>query len=90
LLDERYDARPLEQTLATYMGDAMISQAVTDVMVTSYDLEHRKPFFFKTDRAKDVPEHDWLMRAAARATSAAAATSAATWAAFPTSVWIST
>jgi patatin-like phospholipase/acyl hydrolase len=71
LLDARYDARPLEQALETYLGDAMISQAVTDVMVTSYDLEHRKPFFFKTDRAKDVPEHDWPMKAAARATSAA-------------------
>jgi patatin-like phospholipase/acyl hydrolase len=71
LLDERYDAAPLEQTLDTFLGDAMISEAVTDVMVTSYDLEHRKPFFFKTDRAKDVPEHDWPMKQAARATSAA-------------------
>jgi patatin-like phospholipase/acyl hydrolase len=71
LLDEKYDARPLEQALDTYLGDAMISQAVTDVMVTSYDLEHRRPFFFKTDRAKDKPLHDWPMKAAARATSAA-------------------
>jgi patatin-like phospholipase/acyl hydrolase len=71
LLDERYDARPLEEALETYLGEAMISQSVTDVMVTSYDLEHRKPFFFKTDRAKDVPEHDWAMKEAARATSAA-------------------
>jgi uncharacterized protein len=71
LLDEKYDARPLEQTLEEYLGAAMVSQAVTDVMVTSYDLEHRKPFFFKTDRARLKPEHDWLMREAARATSAA-------------------
>ena len=71
LLDEKYDARPLEDALKKYLGEAMISHAVTDVMVTSYDLEHRKPFFFKTDRAKVKPEHDWLMREAARATSAA-------------------
>ena len=71
LLDEKYDAQPLEDALKKYLGEAMISQAVTDVMVTSYDLEHRKPFFFKTDRAKVKPEHDWLMREAARATSAA-------------------
>jgi patatin-like phospholipase/acyl hydrolase len=71
LLDEKYDAGPLEQALRDYLGDAMVSQAVTDVMVTSYDLEHRKPFFFKTDRAKLTPQHDWLMREAARATSAA-------------------
>jgi patatin-like phospholipase/acyl hydrolase len=71
LLDEKYSAQPLEETLETYFADAMISQAVTDVLVTSYDLEHRQPFFFKSQRAKDVPEHDWLMRDAARATSAA-------------------
>ena len=71
LLDEKYDAKPLEESLKGYLGDAMISEAVTDVLVTSYDLEHRKPFFFKTDRAKAKPEHDWAMREAARATSAA-------------------
>ena len=71
LLDEKYDAQPLQDALEQYLGEAMVSQAVTDVMVTSYDLEHRKPFFFKTDRAKLKPEHDWLMREAARATSAA-------------------
>src|SRR4051795_9861629 len=71
LLDEKYDAAPLEQALRDYLGEANISEAVTDVMVASYDLEHRKPFFFKTDRAKLKPEHDWLMREGARATSAA-------------------
>jgi patatin-like phospholipase/acyl hydrolase len=71
LLDEKYDAAPLEQALKDYLGEMRVSEAVTDVMVASYDLEHRKPFFFKTDRAKLKPEHDWLMREAARATSAA-------------------
>src|SRR4051812_29972527 len=60
LLDEKYDAQPLAAVLAQYLGDARVSQAVTDVMVTSYDLEHRKPFFFKSDRARDEPGHDWL------------------------------
>jgi uncharacterized protein len=71
LLDQKFDERPLVETLATYFGDARISQAATDVLVTSYDLEHRQPFFFKSQRARDVPEHDWPMRVAARATSAA-------------------
>jgi uncharacterized protein len=71
LLDEKYDARPLEQALDTFLGDAMISDALTDILVTAYDLEHRKPFFFKTDRAKVVAQHDWPMKAAARATAAA-------------------
>src|SRR4051812_22672163 len=71
LLDEKYNARPLEEALHTYLGDAMVSEALTDVLVTSYDLEHRKPFFFKTDRAKLKPQHDWPMHTAARATAAA-------------------
>jgi uncharacterized protein len=71
LLDEKYDARPLEQALDTFLGDAMISDALTDILVTAYDLEHRKPFFFKTDRAKVVAQHDWPMKAAARVTAAA-------------------
>src|SRR3954451_24731962 len=48
LLDDKYDAKPLDEALAQYLGDARLSAAVTDVMVTSYDLEHRKPFFFKS------------------------------------------
>src|SRR4051812_46194923 len=71
LLDEKYNARPLEDALSTYLGDTTVSEALTDVLVTSYDLEHRKPFFFKTDRAKEKPEHDWKMHEAARATAAA-------------------
>jgi patatin-like phospholipase/acyl hydrolase len=71
LLDEKFDAKPLEKALATYMGETMISEALTDVLVPSYDLENRKPFFFKTDRAKQKPEHDWAMHEAARATTAA-------------------
>jgi patatin-like phospholipase/acyl hydrolase len=71
LLDEKYDANALEQALRTYLGEAMISEALTDVLITSYDLEHRQPFFFKTDRAKQKPQHDWRMREAARATAAA-------------------
>jgi patatin-like phospholipase/acyl hydrolase len=71
LLDEKYDAKPLDEALKTYLGDAMISEALTDVLVPSYDLEHRMPFFFKTDRAKEKPEHDWAMHEAARATAAA-------------------
>src|SRR3954471_8383561 len=37
LLDEKYDAGPLEAALRRYFGDAMVSQAYTDVLVTSYD-----------------------------------------------------
>jgi uncharacterized protein len=71
LLDEKYDAQPLEEALKTFLGDTMISQALTDVLITSYDLEHRKPFFFKTDKAKLTPQRDWAMHEAARATAAA-------------------
>ena len=35
LLDEKFDAKPLEKALATYMGETMISEALTDVLVAA-------------------------------------------------------
>ncbi len=71
LLEEKYDAAVLEQVLHRYLGDARVSQALTPLLLTSYELEHRTPYFVKSWRASAEPERDLLMRDAARATSAA-------------------
>jgi uncharacterized protein len=72
LLDEKHDAGALEKALERYMGDALLSQALTRVLVTSYDLEQRKPKFFKSWRVSTDPDHqDYPMKVVARATSAA-------------------
>jgi uncharacterized protein len=48
LLVEKYAAAGLESTLERYMGNAMLSQALTDVLIPSYDIQKHEPFFFKS------------------------------------------
>jgi len=70
-LDEKYPTEGVESVLEEYFGDTMLSEALTNVMVTSYEIEQRAPFFFKSTKAKLNASDDYLMRQAARATSAA-------------------
>ena len=71
LLDEKYDAAGLEAVLKEYFGDTMLSKAVTEMLVTSYELETRQPWFFARHKAREEPNYDFPMRFVARATSAA-------------------
>ncbi len=71
VLDEKYPADGLEAALTKYFGDARLRDALTPVLITAYELELRKPFFFRSRRAVADPAYDFPMREAARATSAA-------------------
>jgi len=73
LIEERYPSGPIDEVLERYFGDARLKDALTEVIVTAYEIELRSPFFFKSRHAKDParPGYDFLMRDAARATSAA-------------------
>jgi len=74
LLDEKYSADGLVEVLKEYLIDASLSDATTDVIVTSYALEQRSPFFFKSTKAKDPQTsetHDFPIWEVGRATSAA-------------------
>jgi patatin-like phospholipase/acyl hydrolase len=71
LLDERYSDAGLDAALRRYLGDARLADALTPVLVTAYALEERRPFFFKSRRAREDPARDYPMRVVARATSAA-------------------
>jgi patatin-like phospholipase/acyl hydrolase len=72
LFEERYDADEIERVLRHYFGGAMLSSALTEVVVPSYDLTAPAPFFFKRSYARDQT-HTWDVETwkAARATSAA-------------------
>jgi patatin-like phospholipase/acyl hydrolase len=48
LLEEKYAASGLEAVLQQYLGDATLSQALTKVLITSYDIQKHEPFFFKS------------------------------------------
>jgi len=71
LVDEKYSHEPLEKVLRQYLGDGHLDQALTRVMVSAYDIEHRAPFFFKSWQTPSRPPWRVRMRDAARATSAA-------------------
>ncbi|MGB9181179.1 MAG: CBASS cGAMP-activated phospholipase [Pyrinomonadaceae bacterium] len=71
LLDKKYQSGPIETVLEEYFGDIWLSEALTNVLLTSYEIQLRQAFFFRSNRAKEFGDFDFLMRDAARATSAA-------------------
>jgi uncharacterized protein len=71
LLDERYDDAGLNRALARYLGDARLSDAVVDMLVTAYDIGGRFAFFFRSARARDDPAYDFPLVQVGRATSSA-------------------
>jgi predicted acylesterase/phospholipase RssA len=71
LLGVRYPAGPIEAVLQDRFGDTRLSEALTEVVVPSYDLSGPAPFFFKRRYPREDPTLDVKMAVAARATSAA-------------------
>ncbi len=71
LADEQYSEERLEQLLADYFKDTTLKDCLKPIVLTTYDIERRKPYFFKTRRAKDQPDRNHYLRDATRATSAA-------------------
>lgn len=67
----RYAAKNIERVLRQYFGDTQLSEAITPLLITSYELEKRDPWFFKSERARTEADHNFPMREVARATSAA-------------------
>jgi patatin-like phospholipase/acyl hydrolase len=70
-LDERYRHANLERILKEYLGDATLADCQPPIMVTSYDIERRQPYFFKSRKAGEEPDRNHHLRDVARATSAA-------------------
>lgn len=68
---KKYSSKGMERVLLEYFGDSRLGDAVTDVLITSYEIERRFPFFFKSTNARQRPDYDFPARDVARATSAA-------------------
>jgi uncharacterized protein len=71
VFDERYPSEGIEGVLERYFGDARLKDALVPVIVPAYDIEARRPFFFKSAYARADAERDHPLRTVARATSAA-------------------
>ena len=73
VFEAKHPSKGIEDVLREYFGEkACLREALTDVIITSYDIERRVPFFFKSRWALERgPSHDFPMWKVARATSAA-------------------
>lgn len=69
--EERYPSRGVEEVLGEYFEETRLKDALTRVFVTSYEIQLRAPFFFRSEKAKSEADYDFPMRQVARATSAA-------------------
>jgi hypothetical protein len=67
----KYPPSGIEGVLADYFGESRLQEALTEVLVTAYDIEQRDAFFYRRRRAREEARYDVPMRVAARATSAA-------------------
>jgi len=70
-VEEKYPASGIERVLRTYVGSTRLSQVITEIFVTAYDIERRKPKFFRSQDAKQDPSLDHPLWMVARSTSAA-------------------
>jgi patatin-like phospholipase/acyl hydrolase len=71
LVGEKYPASGIEKVLEKYFDKARLKDSLTEVLITSYDIERRIPFFFKSRNAKANISYDFPLKQVARATSAA-------------------
>jgi patatin-like phospholipase/acyl hydrolase len=72
-LGPKYTLGPLERTIENRLGTTTVAHALRELIVTSYDMTNRDPYFFKRWRAREVPggHHDRPLADAGLATSAA-------------------
>lgn len=68
---KKYSSKGIQGVLRDYFGDSRLRDCVTDVLITSYEIERRFPFFFKSANARQRLDYDFAARDVARATSAA-------------------
>jgi predicted acylesterase/phospholipase RssA len=71
LIEEKYPANGIETVLDQYFGATRLRDALTDVVITSYEIEQRIAWFFRSRRARARADYDFPMKQVARATSAA-------------------
>lgn len=73
ITDEKYSSAGIELVLKEYLGTSRLSEALIHVLIPTYELGLRTPFFFKSWHAKNPNKknYDFDMWQVARATSAA-------------------
>ncbi len=67
---EKYDIENFDSFLGPTFADITLQDALTDLLITSFDVERNTPFFFKRRRGRD-DDTNFLMSDVAKATAAA-------------------
>jgi predicted acylesterase/phospholipase RssA len=70
----KYPEKSVQSTLQSYLDRgqrAQLKDLLTDVLITSYDIQQRRPLYFKRCDARDFPYLNFYLSDAARGTSAA-------------------
>src|SRR5487761_343716 len=67
----KYSPDSLETALARFFQDTELQTALTPLLISSYDLQRQRPFFFKSHRIAADSRYNWKVTEVARATSAA-------------------
>tara|TARA_A100000171_G_C2136441_1_gene150646 strand:+ start:2066 stop:3688 length:1623 start_codon:yes stop_codon:yes gene_type:complete len=67
----RYSSKGITKLSKGLLGDSKLSDSITNVLVTSFETERYKPFFFNSHRAKHKSSQDFYTRDIAVGTSAA-------------------
>ena len=70
-IDEKYSTKNLEKYMAEYFGKTRLSEALTEILIPTYDLGKEITYFFKRAKARESPDRDFYFANIARATSAA-------------------
>jgi len=68
---EKYSSRGIEDVLRKFFGGSRLKDSLCNVLVTSYEIRLRQPWFFRSDRARQDPSYDFPLWEVARATAAA-------------------
>lgn len=70
-LGPKYDNAPLREAVLDRLGDGHLADATRELLVTSYDMTKREPFFFKRWKAQKDPAWNFAVTDAALSTAAA-------------------
>lgn len=67
----KYDHIGVDTVVRRTLGDTLLSESLTKVMVTAYDMSNRAPKMFLSWKARELESENFYMRDVARATTAA-------------------
>jgi uncharacterized protein len=71
LFENPYNIDQLEQLLSNYFGNTKLNETLTDLLITTYDIESGRPFYYSSRLATIKEKENFLIREIARSTSAA-------------------